>query len=110
MSTLGFGDITFHSDVGRGFSILVLLTGMVLLLVVLPFVFIRFFYAPWLEARVRVQAPTEVPPGTRGHVVICAYDSIAGGLIERLRLRTRPCRRRLPALGCSWCRKSPAAS
>ena len=90
MSTLGFGDITFHSDVGRGFSILVLLTGMVLLLVLLPFVFIRFFYAPWLEARVRLQAPTEVPPGTSGHVVICAYDNIAGGLIARLRLQNIP--------------------
>jgi hypothetical protein len=45
MSTLGFGDITFASDLGRGFSIVVLLTGMVLLLIVMPFVFIRFFYS-----------------------------------------------------------------
>ena len=43
MSTLGFGDITFHSDLGRGFSILVLLTGVIMLLIVLPFAFIRFF-------------------------------------------------------------------
>ncbi|UCF41708.1 MAG: potassium channel protein, partial [Gemmatimonadota bacterium] len=27
MSTLGFGDITFHTDTGRLFSILVLLSG-----------------------------------------------------------------------------------
>ena len=46
MSTLGFGDITFHSDLGRAFTILVLVTGIVMLLVVLPFTFIRFFYAP----------------------------------------------------------------
>ena len=37
MTTLGFGDITFTSDVGRLFSILVLLSGVVLLLVMLPF-------------------------------------------------------------------------
>ena len=36
MSTLGFGDITFQSDLGRAFSTLVLLTGMVLLLIILP--------------------------------------------------------------------------
>jgi voltage-gated potassium channel len=36
MTTLGFGDITFTSDVGRLFSILVLLSGVVLLLVMLP--------------------------------------------------------------------------
>src|SRR5919106_746973 len=49
MSTLGFGDITFHSDLGRAFSLVVLLSGIVLLLIMLPFAFIRYFYAPWLE-------------------------------------------------------------
>ncbi len=29
MSTLGFGDITFKSDIGRFFSVVVLLSGMV---------------------------------------------------------------------------------
>ena len=66
MTTLGFGDITFTSDIGRLFSILVLLSGVVLLLVMLPFMFISLFYAPWLEARVRLRAPREVPQGTRG--------------------------------------------
>lgn len=84
MSTLGFGDITFTSDLGRAFSILVLVSGVVLLLIVLPFAFIRFFYAPWLEAQIRMRAPREVPPGTRGHVVVCRYDPIARGLIARL--------------------------
>lgn len=36
MSTLGFGDITFHSDVGRLFSMFVLLTGIIFLLILLP--------------------------------------------------------------------------
>ena len=61
MSTLGFGDIIFTSDVGRLFSIVVLLSGVVFLLVMLPFLFIRLFYAPWLEARVRTRAPREIP-------------------------------------------------
>ena len=50
MSTLGFGDIVFHTDLGRIFSATVLVTGVVFLLVMLPFTFIQFFYAPWLEA------------------------------------------------------------
>ena len=90
MSTLGFGDITFHSDLGRLFSLVVLLTGMVLLLVMLPFVFIRFFYAPWLEAQVRLQAPRRAAAELRDHVLICALDAIAEGLIERLRLHAIP--------------------
>jgi len=46
MSTLGFGDITFHTDIGRIFSIVVLLSGTTFLLVLLPFTFIEFFYQP----------------------------------------------------------------
>lgn len=84
MSTLGFGDITFTSDVGRAFSVVVLLSGIVLLLIVLPFAFIRYFYAPWLEARLRVRAPTEVPSDVTGHVVFTHWDPVAQGLSERL--------------------------
>jgi Trk K+ transport system NAD-binding subunit len=84
MTTLGFGDITFTSDTGRIFSIVVLLSGVVFLLVMLPFLFIRLFYAPWLEARVRQRAPRRVPPGTQGHVIIAEYDAIAAGLVDRL--------------------------
>jgi Trk K+ transport system NAD-binding subunit len=85
MSTLGFGDITFHSDLGRLFSMVVLLSGLLLLLILLPFVFIRFFYAPWLEAQLRLRAPREAPPEARDHVILCRYDVIARALIERLR-------------------------
>ena len=85
MTTLGFGDITFHSDIGRIFTILVLVTGVVLLLLVLPFTFIQFFYAPWLEAKLRLRAPRVLPAATRGHVVIARWDAIGAGLAHRLR-------------------------
>lgn len=93
MTTLGFGDITFESDLGRAYSTVVLLTGMVLLLIVLPFLFIRYFYAPWLEQQIRrrAQPPDAVPPGTRGHVVVVKYDSVAAGLIDRLGSLGVPC-------------------
>ncbi|HVS01151.1 MAG TPA: NAD-binding protein [Thermoanaerobaculia bacterium] len=84
MSTLGFGDITFTSDLGRGFSIVVLLSGIILLLIVLPFAFIRFFYAPWLEAQIRLRAPRRVPEGTRGHLVLCRLDPVARGLVRKI--------------------------
>jgi Trk K+ transport system NAD-binding subunit len=90
MSTLGFGDITFTSDIGRVFSIVVLLSGVVFLLVMLPFLFISLFYAPWLEARIRLRAPRGVAEGTSGHVIITEYDAIAVGLIERLRAADIP--------------------
>lgn len=90
MSTLGFGDIVFDSDVGKLFSIVVLVSGIILLLIVLPFTFIRFVYAPWLEAHVQARAPREVQEDVTGHVIICNYDAIAPGLIERLTLYSIP--------------------
>jgi Trk K+ transport system NAD-binding subunit len=84
MTTLGFGDITFHSDLGRGFTILVLLSGVVFLLIVLPFAFIRYFYAPWLEARIHQRAPRAAPARLQGHVILCHYDDVARHVIERL--------------------------
>jgi voltage-gated potassium channel len=84
MTTLGFGDITFTSDIGRVFSMVVLVSGVVFLLVMLPFLFIRLFYAPWLESRVRLRAPREVHARTTGHVIITEYDAVAAGLVERL--------------------------
>jgi len=84
MSTLGFGDITFQSDIGRLFSVFVLLSGIVMLLIVLPFAFIRFFYAPWLESQIRNTAPRALPDDTDGHIVLTNYDTIAQGVIRRL--------------------------
>ncbi len=60
MSTLGFGDITFHSDLGRLFSVVVLLSGSVFMLILLPFMFIQFFYVPWLDAQAAARAPREL--------------------------------------------------
>jgi len=51
----------------------------------MPFLFIRLFYAPWLEARLRVRAPREAPPNVSGHVIICAWDAITPGLMTRLK-------------------------
>ncbi len=90
MTTLGFGDITFTTDLGRLFSIVVLISGVVFLLVMLPFLFIRLFYAPWLESRVQLRAPREVPRGTTGHVIIIEHDPVAIALIERLRAAAIP--------------------
>lgn len=90
MTTLGFGDITFTSDLGRFFSIVVLMSGVVFLLVMLPFLFIRLFYAPWLEARVRLRAPRRVPDDMAGHVILVEYDAIAVELVERLQAADIP--------------------
>jgi voltage-gated potassium channel len=90
MSTLGFGDITFHGDLGRIFSIVVLFSGVVFLLILLPFTFIQFFYAPWLEAQSRARAPRELPATMKGHVLLTTFDPVSMSLIEKLRQYNTP--------------------
>lgn len=84
MSTLGFGDITFHSDVGLLFTMFVLITGVLFFLIILPFTFIQFFYAPWLEAQESARTPRALPDSIQDHVIITNIDPITTRLIEYL--------------------------
>jgi Trk K+ transport system NAD-binding subunit len=84
MTTLGFGDITFASDLGRGFSILVMISGVLFLLVLLPFSFIEFFYAPWMRAQAAARTPRELPPQTNRHVILTNYEAVNMVLIPML--------------------------
>lgn len=85
MTTLGFGDITFQTDLGRLFSIVVLITGVIFLLTLFPFALIRFFYIPFIEAESRNRAPRELPPETKDHVILTAYDPVTAALIGKLK-------------------------
>ncbi len=90
MSTLGFGDITFQSDLGRMFSVVVLSSGVILLLIMLPFAFIRFFYAPWLDAQIRASVPRSLPDEVANHVIIARRDWITNGLVRKFKLANIP--------------------
>ena len=76
MSTLGLGDVTFTSDVGRVFTLVVILSGVVFLLVLLPLVFMRG------QSAARVLR--ELPKDTRGHVILTQYDAVTSAVISRL--------------------------
>lgn len=84
MTTLGFGDIVFYTDLGRLFSMVVLFSGVLLLLIMLPFTFIEFFYAPWLKAQNQARAPKKLDKGTENHVVITHLNAVTDALIRKL--------------------------
>lgn len=83
MTTLGFGDITFTSDLGRIFSVVVLLTGTAYLLILLPFSFIQFVFVPWMARRDASRAPRTLPESTSGHLVLTRPGPIEDALIRR---------------------------
>lgn len=84
MTTTGFGDFVFESTLGYLFSILVMASGIVLLLVALPLVFIQFFYLPWLEAREQAKAPKKLDQNYRDHVIITEMNNVTAALVNRL--------------------------
>jgi Trk K+ transport system NAD-binding subunit len=84
MTTLGFGDIVFYTDLGRLFSMVVLFSGVLLLLIMLPFTFIEFFYAPWLKAQNQARAPKKLDKGIENHVVITHLNAVTDALIRKL--------------------------
>lgn len=84
MSTLGFGDIVFTSDLGKAFSMLVLFSGVLFLLVMLPFTFIEFFYAPWIKALNQAKAPKQLNDDVKDHVIITDLNPVTDALIKKL--------------------------
>ncbi len=90
MTTLGFGDITFHTDLGYAFAALVTISGVVFLLIILPFGVISLFVAPWIEQRLRYRPTISLPPETRGHVLIFGINPTTRSLIHKLNSRNIP--------------------
>ena len=84
MSTLGFGDITFESDAGRLFTLIVLISGAVYVLILLPFVFIQYVFLPWMAKREANRLRREADPDLANHVIITALDDVTDSLMDRL--------------------------
>lgn len=83
MSTLGFGDIVFTSDLGRMYSVVVLLTGALLILILLPFTFIQLVYVPWSRAIREAKAPRRLPTDLRDHLILTDLSPMDEALIRR---------------------------
>lgn len=90
MSTLGFGDITFQSDLGRVFSMVVLVSGALVLLILLPFAVIEFIFAPWMDHREAARTPRRLPDDISGHIVVTNIDPVTQTLIARAKRSNVP--------------------
>jgi len=84
MSTLGYGDITFSSALGKFYSLGVMLFGMLSMFIILPFAFIRFAYEPWVEAQNISRTPRKLSEETTDHVILTNYDQVSRALIVKL--------------------------
>ena len=83
MTTLGFGDIVFESDLGRMYSVVVLLVGALLILILLPFTFIQLVYLPFRTAVQHAKAPRKLPSELAGHLLLTGREPMEEVLIRR---------------------------
>jgi len=90
MTTLGYGDITFESDIGMLFSVFVLVSGVLLFLMLLPFCIIQFIFAPWLNQREAARTPRRVRDDLTGHLVLTRMDAVTQTVIARARRANIP--------------------
>lgn len=80
MTTVGYGDIYFNSQVGHLFSAIVILSGVVMIFGYLfPLVL-----TPQLEKRLRKELPSKVPIDLKSHIIICGYNQLVETLIIEL--------------------------
>ncbi len=80
MTTVGYGDIYFNSSMGHLFSIVVALSGVMMIFALLfPLV-----VTPWLEQTIKKELPAKAPAALKDHIIICGYNQLVETLIAEL--------------------------
>lgn len=79
ITTVGYGDVVFYSHMGKIFTIVVMLTGV---LFVFGFVF-PYVIMPWTEMKLRLSLPKSIE-GLKNHVIVCGYNKMSIELCRQL--------------------------
>jgi len=81
MTTVGYGDIVLTSNAGRAFSVLVQLSGVIMIFgLMFPLVI-----TPWLERTIKDILPLKAPEDMNDHIIICKYNRLVETLIDELK-------------------------
>jgi len=80
IATVGYGDVVFTSLPGRIFSIVVQVTGIILISGFLA----TYIIAPWMDRVIKFRLPRKVPSSMKEHIIICGYNQLVETLIDEL--------------------------
>jgi voltage-gated potassium channel len=80
MTTVGYGDIYFTTSIGYIYTIIVSLTGVLL---IFGYLF-PLIVTPQLEKTFRKELPTKAPEFLTNHIIICGYNQLVETLIIEL--------------------------
>lgn len=82
MTTLGLGDITFTQWPGQALTVITVISGLIMMLVLLPLLLIQF--PPWVEARSAARVRRALPLDVEEHVILTHRDPTTELFIERI--------------------------
>ena len=86
MTTVGYGDVVMTSPVGLVFSMIVSLSGVIILFALLfPFVVM-----PLVEKQLKGELPNRAPTKLKNHVIICGYNKMVESLVNELEDHNMP--------------------
>ncbi len=80
ITTVGYGDVTFTSQAGRLFSIIVQTLGIILISIFL----VNYVVTPWFDRVIKFRLPRKVSTGMKDHIIICGYNQLVETLIDEL--------------------------
>ena len=80
LTTVGYGDITVTSHIGKIYSVFVQLSGIPLVFGILFTIII----IPWIENVIHSNIPTRASKKLNDHIIICGYNRLIETLIEEL--------------------------
>ena len=82
----GYGDVAFTSQVGRLFTIIAQILGVILI----SSFFVNYIITPWMDKVVKFRLPRKVSPGMKDHIIICGYNQFVETLIDELAEQNLP--------------------
>lgn len=80
IATVGYGDVVFTSVIGRLFTIIVQVIGIILISGFL----VTYVVTPWMDRVIKFRLPRKVSSGMKDHIIICGYNQLVETLIDGL--------------------------
>lgn len=82
----GYGNVAFNSQIGRIFTIIAQVLGVILISSFL----VNYVITPWMDRVVKFRLPRKVSPNMKDHIIICGYNQLVETLIDELSEQNLP--------------------
>jgi voltage-gated potassium channel len=79
-ATSTYGNVVFNSQAGRLFTVIVQISGIILISGFL----VTYIVTPWMDRVIKFRLPRKASQAMKEHVIICGYNQLVETLIDEL--------------------------